>query len=806
MSSPLAAFRKYQKILLAVFGVALMLVFTVGGLVSQYLGASQGGQVEDSIVVRWKNGQLRESQLQMHRYARNQLRIFQQAVIQTTTQRAGTPRVVVVPDTNAEASVVESLVLAEEARRLGMVVSDDAVLQYLVTHLSDDTISRDELAGILAQVTGGRMTQAQLFENLRTELLAHQLRVFVNGAAFDGSVLDTSISPGESFDYFKRLRRTMEAEVTPVAVEDFLDQVTDKPSDEEIKELYEEYKDAYPSPITPTPGFHRPMQAEFQWLKADFTAFLDREVADLPEEDIAIYYEENKNSYRKIQLPSSSDLNSATESANSDEPLSSDLSDPLSGQDAEAATENAAADADASKDDEPASEGAAVDDAAPQLDGNEPAVDTDDTTDDIGDSSDIDAPSRRYQEPDDQTEEAADLQAADGEEGAAVDQAAENTIDSNDEAEVDIEVGTEEADLANLEEAVVADEADEEMKEEEESEEEEIEYRPLEEVRDDIARQLARPLALTALTEAVDGARAELNKYFQSHVYWEAAPEDERGEPPTPPDFNELAEKFNMVAGEIPLITILEADEYDLGRAFELDFSTGQIRRLPFTQMGFSPDLSLYQPRSISAEDVDSKYVFWKVDEKEEYVPELDEARPEVVRYWKMKKAIPLAKAKAEEIAEQARDKGSSLRALFDDESSADEAADEAPTVTDTGEFTWMTFGASPTGAGAPRLSSVEGTEFVGEEFMKDVSSLGAGEFGVTINYPEKMVYVVYMKAVSGSQDELQELFLNQGLNMPVLFMARQDHMRIATEWYQNLEESVDLQWERPPLGDSGIR
>ena len=33
MSNPLAIFRKYQKILLVVFGVALMLTFTVGGIV-----------------------------------------------------------------------------------------------------------------------------------------------------------------------------------------------------------------------------------------------------------------------------------------------------------------------------------------------------------------------------------------------------------------------------------------------------------------------------------------------------------------------------------------------------------------------------------------------------------------------------------------------------------------------------------------------------------------------------------------------------------------------------------------------------
>jgi len=222
-----------------------------------------------------------------------------------------------------------------------------------------------------------------------------------------------------------------------------------------------------------------------------------------------------------------------------------------------------------------------------------------------------------------------------------------------------------------------------------------------------------------------------------------------------------------------------------------LDFSTGQIRRLPFTQMGFSPDLSRYQPRSISASDVDSKYVFWKVKEEKEYVPTLEQARDDVVDHWKMKKAIGLARAAAEEYAEQVRDKRQSLREVFGD--------DENLTVTDTGEFTWMTFGSTPTGSAGPRLSFVEGTEFVGDKFMDDVSALAAGEVTVTNNYPETYIYVVNINTVSNSQEQLQEMFLNDGIHLPVLFMARQGNMRIASSWYENLEKRWGLEWDRPP-------
>ena len=134
--------------------------------------------------------------------------------------------------------------------------------------------------------------------------------------------------------------------------------------------------------------------------------------------------------------------------------------------------------------------------------------------------------------------------------------------------------------------------------------------------------------------------------------------------------------------------------------------------------MGFSPDLSRYQPRSISASDVDSKYVFWKVDEKEEYVPTLEQATEDVEHHWMMKKAIDLARARAQEYAQQIRDQQQSLQEVFGD--------DENYTITDTGEFTWMTFGSPLMGSAAPRLSNVEGTEFIGDKFMEDVSALAA--------------------------------------------------------------------------------
>ena len=75
MSNPLAIFRKYQKILLVVFGVLLIMTFTVGGIVSQYLSTSAAA-TNNPVVVEMKTGDLRESDLHHLRVTRHYLRHF----------------------------------------------------------------------------------------------------------------------------------------------------------------------------------------------------------------------------------------------------------------------------------------------------------------------------------------------------------------------------------------------------------------------------------------------------------------------------------------------------------------------------------------------------------------------------------------------------------------------------------------------------------------------------------------------------------------------------------------------------------
>ena len=63
MASPFAVFRKYQALLLVVFGVLIIVVFTIGDSVSR-MASDGGGEQRDEVVVRWDGTKLKQSRLQ----------------------------------------------------------------------------------------------------------------------------------------------------------------------------------------------------------------------------------------------------------------------------------------------------------------------------------------------------------------------------------------------------------------------------------------------------------------------------------------------------------------------------------------------------------------------------------------------------------------------------------------------------------------------------------------------------------------------------------------------------------------------
>ena len=195
-----------------------------------------------------------------------------------------------------EAAAIQTVVLAAAAEQHGMVVTDQAVNDYLEM-ITRNLVSPAEFEKIVGSLHGDarNMSQAYLFDALRRELLASRY-------SFMYQVSLASVLPAPRWEYFQELNRRATAEVLGVPVERFVKDVPE-PSDAELKAFFEKYPETLPVPNSPTPGFKRPAKANVSILCRQVTAdFTDRAMAQVTPEEMRDYYEKNKDvRYRERQ-------------------------------------------------------------------------------------------------------------------------------------------------------------------------------------------------------------------------------------------------------------------------------------------------------------------------------------------------------------------------------------------------------------------------------------------------------------------------------------------------------------------------
>jgi hypothetical protein len=297
MASPFSVFRRHQKVSLAVLGVAVMIGFIVFPAIIQ-MQQMATGNANNPVVLKWKGGQLTEAELAGKRHTRGSvLRFIQQ--LQEDARKAD-PEVqlnpsIGIPNTDDPNSIVQTLVLAEKARQMGIVVSDQAIRDYL-SSLTEGVLTTGQMEAAKNKALGTKWTEEMLFDILREELLAHKLRQMASSAV-------AVTTPVAAWDYHNRMGRQVTAEFVPFSVDEFIPQVKAEPTNKEVQELYEKYKGNYPLPRSAEPGFKHWPKAEFEYFVADYSQFLQEEKAKVTREQIEQYYAENKNSFRIDEEP-----------------------------------------------------------------------------------------------------------------------------------------------------------------------------------------------------------------------------------------------------------------------------------------------------------------------------------------------------------------------------------------------------------------------------------------------------------------------------------------------------------------------
>jgi len=300
MASPFSVFRKNQKVWMA--GITIMAIFAfvfLGGPMSR-LSSGPGGH-DEAVVRTRKFGNLTRGNLQtlkLNRIVFNEFLNAVEASLAASKEPAYTVAAVknvIGTRGNGEIvnteDVVNKWLFAREAEAMGITVDDkleSAFLEYLANHKGLD------VSGILKSIRQG-VAPATFRSILREELLALRYRqLFHQIDTMTDLWIGGAATPGERWTFFRRINEHATVELARLAPQDFVKQVPE-PSEETLKEFFEEHKNDYASPFSPNPGFHVPRKVNLQYLQADEEKYEPK----VTEDEITERYKKDPQSYAR---------------------------------------------------------------------------------------------------------------------------------------------------------------------------------------------------------------------------------------------------------------------------------------------------------------------------------------------------------------------------------------------------------------------------------------------------------------------------------------------------------------------------
>jgi hypothetical protein len=700
-----------------------------------------------------------------------------------------------------EKAVVDSLLMAREAEANGIVVSDAVINEFLAIW-TGDRVPQADIRGVIDQLRErAGVTEQDIFSGLRTLLLGERMQALaLRGTGF------ASAPPGWRWDAFRRLEQSATVEVVPVIVETLGGEVAE-PTTAALEAVYEKYKDDLPRAASDTPGFREPARIRYDALVATPDVFVAEAEKAVTDEQIAKFYEENKDAmYKQVAKPDEAAAKEA-------EPDKSGVN-AAEQKDGEKATQKATPSAAESTPEAkpadktegpPASAPEAGTPAAPAPAAPAPAEP--EPTTPAGDPKAANGARAgairavAFRQPGEAVAEAAKEPAkeaaavADGAPAAPPPATAENPSADAATGQAPAKPAAD-ADKPDAEKPAAGEPAkdkepvtkdgDKPAATPETKPEEKPAYEPLDKVRDDIRKRLAREAADKKLGEIFDKVAGRIATYADDVELALGV-----GEPvPPAPSVEKLAAEHGLEAVRSDFVDASDAIAAGgVGTSFQLSFSQPMgVRQVQWADMLFSPDAARWRP--VATRDfAGNRYLSWKTEDRPEFTPAFADVRDDVEQVWRLMEARPLAKQRAEKLATAAA--GKELTAAI--------AGQEGMEVTKVGPFTWLTRGTAPFGS-APMISQPAGVQMAGGEFMEAVFGLEPGGTAMAFNEPKTICYCIRLVAYEPEEAILQERFTDDSADPRRLAMLADDEVRdVRDRWMAGIEKRYGVEWKRDP-------
>ncbi|MCH2182523.1 MAG: hypothetical protein MK108_11005 [Mariniblastus sp.] len=807
MSSSLRWFRKNAKVLMVVFGIGAMAIFGLGGVVSM-VNPSDLVRVEgddsDNVIARWKGGDFTREQIRRftyrHHHTTNFLVQLQQYAMQKKGDNFRSEAMPISPimsnnsqfnEEEVDDRVVVRMLMADRAGEEGIIVDRSGVEDYLAMVCGNVPVSYQEMKEINKRANSKQVELDHIFRHLEKEIAFQQMSVLT------GAAMTMMPNPTEAIQYWDRTHRTVECKVLPLKVEDYVSKVTGVPAEKELREYYEEGKYEYPDPTARQPGFKVGKKVKAQYFVADYNTFLENEMNKLTVEEVQKEYDrllaEGNDMVMEVVPP---DVDPAA--------------DPLPGLDNDAPKPPTEAEG---KDDQapvpPVTEGEAAKEGAEKevKEGSEQGAEASEGESGKGESgkkpdqTDSSATSVRlgarfvsFQEEEGQADEKAAAASGQEESEKAVESKAEESQQAvkpaadatPTAAEPPQETETPAGDAAPPKPAQEGGILGPTMQDEPAMEKR---PRPLKDVADQIKESLKAEDARAAVQKALGRAEAKVRVQQMNIARWESRMNPKDSEKPAPLDdkkLKEIADEFNLEFNSTPVVDYDQMREEPLGKITTFAFSQdGRAVPQNVTNMIFGGyhDKELYQPAKVEDFAARSTYLYWLSEKIDQRVPEFDEAKPLVEKYWRQQQALELARA----------DAGAMAKTVNEGKKPMSETYTEA---VDTGSFTWFN------SMGGIRYSTPVGVEQPGKEFMTEVFSLKEMEAGVAANEMQNIVYAIQVvkqdqKTVEQMGDDYlnQQFFTFKQVPFDVSALSNFYGQQMNYDWMDEFADSMELEW-----------
>ncbi len=701
-----------------------------------------------------------------------------------------------------EQDVVFGHLLRQEGQRLGIVISDEAISDF-IKMVANNNLSTGDFQAVRQELN---LTDHHIYEILRDELVARR--------AAELTFPRIVSTPEQLWQDFRKIAVKQQIQATTIPVDPFVKSISE-PSSSQLSEFFKEHVEKFPG-LKGEPGFRQPNKVRLAYLEADYEA-IEAKMTPPSDEVVATYYADNKEFYREKTPPSDTekletdkpdgepatqdgekkdgesnpkpDLNDkSTESKAGDKPKEKEDKPEPEKEDKPEATDNSKGDK--PKEEKPAqaskseSQGAAGDDqVASGKDAEEKPTNSDDKpaeskqsdeskTDKPKEETKKEAPSKDEPKAEDAKKDAPDQPA--------------NATKTDDDAES-------------------------------KPKKSEPRYKSFEEVRGEILDKLLKDKTVEEMRNRADAVVAkmrELGSYFD----------------PKNPDQNDKSNKSRgQIAFELKTLadnqglkyvetTLLSAaelstsEEYKVGQATDpLDNPQDRSGSATVVQNVFDPrNDSTYTPDVAQEPDTKNRFAYWVIERVEAHVPTLEEigVREQVIQAWKLSLARPKAEERAKEIAKQASDDKKPLTEVIAGQTVTGGEDGLLLTVVEPPEFAHYT----QQGASAPQLnpldmsnspvesSKIAGLDKIDDEFLKAVHNQAVETTTVIPNADRSAFIVVHLMSrteipADEEAPQRKDFLEHWAFSRAADQLASVTSYPLRREWSESLERKYGVTW-----------